>query len=254
MKQLSSPYILLSLLIMSSHFLTAQVSIRDSAVRIGAIGVTYHGMVPGGDMADRFGFTSQLGMDGILKFRSNFYLRAAASVMFGEQVKETGILDNITTSGFFIGDNGLLSDVRMLQSGYVGSFSIGKMFGRRFAPNPNSGFYVEVGGQFMQHQIRIRSRDVEAAPISGDYHKGYDRLSNGFGIRESFGYRFFDNDGTVNLSIGLEFSQNFTQNRRSINFDTGMADTRTRVDLLSGFTVSWIFPIYSQSPDRVYYR
>ena len=106
----------------------------------------------------------------------------------------------------------------------------------------------------MQHKIQINRLSEEVSAIEGEYVKGYDRLTNGFGIREAVGYRFFFFFGMVNFMFGFEFSQNFTQSRRSINFDTGEVPKFNRKDLLSGFFVSWIFSFYERAPNKVYYK
>ena len=105
----------------------------------------------------------------------------------------------------------------------------------------------------MQHQIRISTPDLEPAALSTELKKGYDRLTNGLGIREAIGYRFFDKRNSFNFSVGLVFSQNFTQNRRSINIDTGLRDDSQRVDLLNGFILSWTFPIYGHKGKKIIY-
>ena len=47
--------------------------------------------------------------------------------------------------------------------------------------------------------------------------------------------------------------QAFTQNRRSINIDTQMVDTKNRLDATFGFKVGWILPIYLGFGEEIFY-
>jgi len=230
----------------------AQASLRDSAIRMGLLEVSYAGGLPAGELEARFGYTPQLGLLLGVKMRSNFYLQTGFRLLLGSQVKERNMLDGLSNSlGLLIADDGTLTDVMFLQRGWGVPLMVGKIFPLS-RHHPNSGFYVEVGAQFLQHRIHFRTIGSPVAAISGPYRKGYDRLTNGPGIRQGLGFRFFDPKGFFNFSIGLEFSQHFTQNRRSINIDTGLADTHQRLDLLNGFSASWVFPLYRRAPDKRY--
>ena len=232
----------------------AQQSIKDSTITMGLLNVSYRGLFPGGDLYERFGFNSQMGIDMTVKFKNNFYLTAGGHVLFSDVVKDTSIMSNILTNGLLITDNGLLSSVRTIQSGFVIPLSVGKVFPLPVGPNKNSGVFVEVGGQFIQHRVGIRALDEVVTPVSEEYRKGYDRLANGIGIRESIGYLFLANHSGLNFSVALDFSQNFTQGRRSIQFDTGLPGLEKRRDFLTGIRVSWIFPLYNRAPDKIYYN
>lgn len=233
--------------------LQAQVSLQDSSVSMGLLQVSYRGLLTGGDMADRFGFNSQLGLDFSWKLANQFYGTIGAQALVSDDIRDTALLQNILTGGLLVTDNGLLSDVRLIQAGFVIPVSVGRLFTLPIFPNPNTGIFVEVGGQYMQHWINITPTDELVAAVSGEYAKGYDRMTGGFGIREAIGFRYIGNSGYVNFSIGLEFSQNFTNGLRSIQYDTGQPGIQGRRDYLSGFYVSWIYPILERAPNKVYY-
>jgi hypothetical protein len=223
-------------LLLGGAALLAQSTVRDSATTgIMMINIEYNGSMAGGDMADRFGFTSAIGGGIGYKFTSNLYLTAGARYLFGGTVKENDILASITTAGgmIVIADNGNLAEVRMQERGWVLPFAIGKIFPINPA-NQNSGLYLEIGGQFIEHRIYFVMPDLEPASLSKEHRKGYDRLTNGLGLRQGAGYRFFDKRNYVNFAIGLELSQNFTRSRRSIN--------------------TWTLPIYAKSGRRIYYN
>lgn len=231
---------------------TAQVSMRDSAIQFTTLEIVYRGGLPSADLALRYGYLSQMGVQGGIKFASNWYFQGGVQVLFGDRVNEGTLLQSIVDdSGFMIGDQGILSDFRVGATGWVVPFSLGKIF--PLGPNPNSGLYVEVGGQYLQHRLSFNTLDDDFAPVSGAYRKGYDRFTNGFGARQSIGYAFFDNRGYVNFFIGLDASQNLTRGRRSIQFDTGQPYLDRKLDLLTGFRFGWVYPIYEKAPDRRYY-
>ncbi|MDX2249892.1 MAG: hypothetical protein SF052_24120 [Bacteroidia bacterium] len=216
--------------------------------------VGYQGMITHSDLADRFGYSSQLGMEVGYKFRTGWYLNTGIKAFFTDVIREDSLMSNlIVPGGFLIADNGTLTGIRILGTGFLVPLTIGKIFPLNPTHNSNSGLFVEVGPQFFQHKISLFPTDEKVAAISGDYKKGYDRLTNGIGLREVVGYRYFADNGYLNFSIGFEFSQNFTHSRRSINFDTGEIESNNRLDLLSGFSVGWIFPLYQRAPDKVYY-
>ena len=56
----------------------------------------------------------------------------------------------------------------------------------------------------------------------------------------------------VNFYGGFEFTQGFTKNRREMNFDTGQKDDLARLDMLFGFRLGWVFPIYKRIADKSY--
>lgn len=248
------PLYLLLLLILFPAFGQAQQSIRDSSISAGLLEVTFRGGIPTGDWGSRFGIVSAIGLQGGYKFHNNLYLNTGVQVIFGDAVNETDILEPILdASGLLIGNEGILTEYRINAAGFLVPFSVGKIFPIFPSHNPNSGIYVELGGQYLRHRVGFEAYDDDVAQITGDYRKGYDRLTAGFGLRQSVGYTYFDSRGYVNLSIGVDFSQSFTRGQRSIQFDTGEPYTSSFVDLLSGIRFSWTYPIYNRAPQTYYY-
>ena len=157
-------------------------------------------------------------------------------------------------SGTATGVDGRQSAVRIQARGLQIPVYFGKIFNFSKKMNPNSGLYVNVGTQFLQHRIWLEVPANNVPALDKSHRKNYDRLSNGFGAIEGFGIRYYSSKRLVNFNIGLEFSQNFTSSRRTINVDTGIQDSGTRLDLLWGIRAAWVVPIYKSSPDKVYYN
>jgi hypothetical protein len=236
-----------------TQILSAQKSLQDSAISMITLEPIYAGYIPSGDMAKRFGFTSTAGMIVSYKLSNNLYFSGGALALFGGNVKDVSMLNNITASGFLIDNEGNFTRPRITETGFLVPFSFGKIIPMSIAPNKNSGLYIEAGPQFIQHKIWFNVPRNRVASLTPSYQKGYDRLSNGLGIHEGFGYKNFSNNSFLNFSLGFDFSQNFTQSRRSIDLDTGKRDTQKRLDLLFGIHATWIFPVYKEAPDKVYY-
>ncbi|MCB9231428.1 MAG: hypothetical protein H6581_07190 [Bacteroidia bacterium] len=253
--------LLFFLFILTTASLKAQVSISDSAIGFGMINMEYYASAPGGDLKDRFGFTNTMGASIGWKWPSNFYVLGSWQGLFGNQVKDSvgwnvmTMLYNVERNaynGLIPGTDGKLTEVRFYERGYVIPLVVGKIFPISPA-NPNSGLYVEAGTQFIQHKIHLEAIGQDAPAVAKPYNKGYDRLTNGLGLVEGFGFRYFSRNRLVNFHLGMQFSQNFTKSRRSVNLDSGQTEFPNRLDLLYGFKLGWTFLIYNQAADKEYY-
>jgi hypothetical protein len=233
--------------------LNAQSSIRDSAIAMHVVGMGYTFQLPGGDMADRFGWNSMLGLSYTYKFKSNLCLSANGGFLFGSNLREDGILDGLKNEdGLILGDDGKFADVRLYERGYHVSLTVGKIFSWN-KPNPNAGLFAAAGPGFLQHKIRIETIGNTVPQLNEAYRKGYDRLTNGVGLHEIVGYHYFGNRYLINFYVGFEFIQSFTKNRRDVNFDTMSKDDKARVDLLYGVRAGWMLPLYRRAPHKYYF-
>lgn len=240
--------------VLPAHTLSAQSSARNQGSVLLAH-FSYGAQLPGGDLADRFGanFIPGLGLE-YLTDKSNRIIGLEGSFMFGSRVKEDVIAGLRTAEGYIIGEEGSYADIQLRERGiYLGGY-LGKLFG--VSPKNNrSAIKVTLGAGLLQHKIRIQDDPVQKAPqLSADYKKGYDRLSNGFALRQFIGYQLMDLDGRINFYAGVDLTQGFTQTRRSYNFDTFGPDASKRFDLLVGIRIGWILPFYTgKSADDIYY-
>ena len=254
-KNITIVLFLISLFLISS--VSAQVSIRDSSVTTFMIRVSYAYNWPGGDLVNRFGANSTVGGSFGLKLKSNLQINLLYNYIFGRDVKENDILDGLRTEdGFIINEAGTPSETDMFERGYSFFITAGLIIPKipftkiKLGLNPNSGFVFSIGPGFLQHKIRIES---DAAPLKGAYKKGYDRLSNGIAVMETFGYLFLSNRRLVNFYLGMTSVQAWTKNRRGFNYDTGKEDNEMRLDIMTGFKVAWILPLYKKVPDEFYF-
>jgi len=247
-------FILFLLFCWASLSVNAQVNVKDSLLRAPMIVPNIGLNLPTGDLANRFGPFYSVGANYLHKTKKNWLFGADAHFLFSSDVKDTSMLKSVTTNdGFIIGSDGTLYDVRYQMRGMQGIARFGKLF-PVIGPNKNSGIFTTLGIGFMQHKIRFDyERNADLPPISKDYIKGYDRLSNGRAISPSFGYVHLSNSRLLNFFISVDYTAAFTKNRRSWNFDQKLADPSQRFDGHASFRIGWIMPFYQKKPDEFYF-
>jgi len=238
----------------NSTLLFSQASLKDSSITHFMVspGAAFH--LPGGDLKDRFGFSSSIGLAFEYKMKNQFSIGIDGSFIFGNKIKETSMLDGLRTSdGDIIDADGNISDILMFERGFTTSFNVGYLLTWK-KPNPNSGVFFRLGLGFIQHKIRIEHQNNAIPALEGDYLKGYDRLTNGILLTQFIGYRYLSNTRLLNFFAGFEFNQGFTKNRRDYNFDLMGPDNTKRIDMLNGIRFGWILPLYKQAPQEYYYN
>lgn len=238
--------------------LWAQQSIRDSAVHFFALSVGYGGYAPGADLARRFGWTHVLMAEAAYKLKNHFYGSLQGGGLFGDKVKEPGFLQSLLLPSLqaggllaFIDENGRIFTPNLRQRGWNATLRIGKILPRLRLPgqNPNCGPFLEIGVGYLSHRILIDKARSERLPLlEGEYLKGLDRLTEGWGLTEAVGYRFFSNRGLINFFVALEAAQYFTQGRRGYLYDMEARDTGWRRDFWQGLRVGWVLPLYEKAP------
>jgi hypothetical protein len=224
------------------------------ASKILLFNVTYGIQFPGGDMADRFGTSFDLGGGFEYMSPSNWIGGLEAQYLFGSEVKENVLATLVGANEIIYSDIGLTADIILKERGFHTAAYVGKLIPFNKEKNPRSGIRITIGAGLLQHKIRVQD-DPQAfvGQIQGEYKKGYDRMTNGLAISQFIGYQYMAKDQLVNFFAGFDFVQAFTQSRRSFNFDTMMQDTEKRFDLLSGFRVGWTLPFYLGEPTEEFF-
>ncbi|MDQ3108359.1 MAG: hypothetical protein M3R17_00550 [Bacteroidota bacterium] len=219
-----------------------------------ALSFSYALQLPGGDLVHRFGANSSVGIGLNYKTRKNFIYGAQWTYLFGKDLRGENPIDSITTTeGFIIDKEGKFADIRMFERGFTLGLSAGKIFNTFLSPNINSGFTVTAGVGYLQHKIKIYDNGARSPQFDKETLKGYDRLTSGIMTTEFVGYYYLSKSRYVNFYCGLEFYQGFTKSRRSWDYSLMRADTENRIDLLSGFRVGWVLPLYKTSTRTKYY-
>ncbi len=229
------------------------IQLLDSLVRSAKLfTIDYSFNVPLADMADRFGVNSSVGGNVLFKTTKNWLFGVEGQFLFGGNVKEDSLITNLlNNNNFIIGLDGFPAELSILQRGFSVMAKVGKLIPTN-PKNPNSGLMILLGGGFLQHKIRLEDTNEGIPQIEGEYAKGYDRLTNGWAIKEFIGYLYLDRRKLVNFYVGVEAIQAFTQGQRSLHFDTQASGTDSRFDMLMGVRIGWVMPIYGRSASQYY--
>lgn len=201
--------------------------------------------MPGGDLADRFGWYGKAGGGLTYRFGNNWYTSATLDFHFGSNVKEDDLLASIMTQGqLLIGSDGALYQPEAQMRSWQMMAWGGKLF--PFSKdNRKTGLLTLVGAGFLQHHINYFVEQSDNLPqITGDYEQGYDRMTHGFSVAEYIGYHHMSDNRLINFNIGIEMVQGFTSNSRGIDYGTATEVDDSRLDLMFNLKASWILPFY----------
>ena len=183
-------------------------NIRDSIIYAPIFNVSYSGQLPGGDMKDRFGFNSNIGVSGGIKTDKNWQFELEGTFIFSQAVKDTNILDGLrTTEGYILNAYGEPANILVQERGFTGTFNIGKFF-PVIGPNLNSGLIAKFGLGFLRHKIRIDNQGSLVPELSPDNLVYYDRLTLGIVTKQYFGYQHMSSNNLANFNFGIELSKN----------------------------------------------
>lgn len=253
-KEKMTKRLILSLLLFFSCATSfAQLTPRDSSLSIWMVRMYGTYQKPGGNLANRFGNSAGIGIEVVRQINSKWQFSLNGGFILGRDLKEDSILKYVTTStGDLITESGIFANYNLLERGWYSYASVGRLFRLSRGATPNCGITTDFGVGFMQHKIKLEASRSSVPYIQGDYQYGYDRLTNGFALRQSIGYQFMGINRLTNFHVSLEIQEGFTQNRRPINFDTMMKDNTKRIDLLIGARFAWTLPIYRRS-EKDYY-
>jgi len=248
-------YLILILGILFTFPSQAQVNPGDSTVAAFIPYFSYAFQMPGGEVAKRYGLNSTVGGGVTYKTAKNLMFSLDVNFIFGNDIKNAdSIMSMVETSGGHIIDgNGVFALYALYERGYSINFRVGKIF-RVLNPNPNSGIMVMGGVGYLAHRMKIDNQYRTAPQISGDYAKGYDRLTGGFSFSEFIGYFYMGKTRLLNFYGGFEFYQAFTRSQRDYIFDQMKKDTNHYLDFFYGIKIGWMIPIYKRTPKDYYYN
>ncbi|WP_306642088.1 hypothetical protein [Sanyastnella coralliicola] len=236
-----------------SNSALAQRNVADSLVFSPQISFNYGYQIPAGDMAQRFGNNSSIGLSFHIKDDKNWFYGVEGVYIFGTDVTEPGLLQNLLTeNGEIISNQGEISEILIQERGFMVTANGGKLFSLK-KTNPNSGILIKGGIGFMQHKIRIENQIHTITQLEDEYLKGYDRLTNGLALSEFVGYYHMSDNRLANFYVGFESYQAFTRGRRDFNFDTQTVDDQARFDMLIGVRAGWVIHIYKRTGREYYY-
>ncbi len=220
-----------------------------------AFGATYGFDIPAGDLGDRYGtnFHAAMSFD-IWNPKLNGFWGIEGELHFGDNVKEDVLASAKTSEGAVLGTDGGVSEIFLRRRGsYIGIHANRNVL--NFGSMKTTGLNLGLGLGIMQHNIRIQDDTNNAGQFRNDYLKGYDRNTRGPALRQSIGIQSIGSSNTnINYAIALTITEGFTKDVRSVNFDTGMVNNGSRLDLLIAIEATWYLPIvrFTESKEIFY--
>ena len=130
------------------------------------IAPNYTAQFPYGNMGDRFGFNSRFGLHISYKMKKNWLVGGEAGFLFGTNVREGYVLDNISLpSGQFISQNNDLIRVKPQEQGFDVKFTTGKIvpFSEKY---PDAGLLFMTSLGFLQHFIAINLKEASLPQLN----------------------------------------------------------------------------------------
>ncbi|MEZ4757265.1 MAG: hypothetical protein R2817_10600 [Flavobacteriales bacterium] len=247
------PYWLVWLPLLAAAPSYAQSTAGDtSAHRMVLITASYAHQFPGGDLADRFGHNSNLGLSVVRRTGSDWLLGVKGSFLFGNKVTEPGIIANVINSaGQVVDQDGAMADILLFQRGWNSFLTVGRMF-PTLRSKGRSGTTAELGVGYLRHKVRVQTQKNVVPQLEDDYLRGYDRLTAGPAALLQLGYQYLSPRRRANFHVALEFVAGFTEPLRAFNFDTETYNRSGRLDILTGLRIGWTLPI-DRSEDERYF-
>ena len=227
--------------------------IDSTKIFIPMASIHFGGHIPAGDLSQRFGPNLNIGGSFMIKTKRNWLFGAESNYFFGRNVKEDVLVQLKNSDGSIADNEGFPADLRVTERGMGIHLTTGRVL-KFWAPNPNSGFMFNVGTGYFQSKIKLYDAQQKIAAVKGDLVYGYDRLSSGFSVTQFLGYMYLSDNRLLNFYFGIEGYQAFTQSVRKLNYDTGLPDTKKRLDMLYGLRFGWILPLYKKTPNEFYYN
>lgn len=229
------------------HRETAEARNRGKAI---LVHLTAGAHLPGGDLADRFKHTGSFGGGVEWMTAGNVAFGIEGHYQFGSQVKDDPLALIRTPEGAIIGNDQFLAEVDLRARGhYLGGY-LGKLFpiGKQ-----RSGIRITFGAGAMRHKIRLQDNNNTAVQVSGDYAKGYDRLTGGLALQQFIGWQHLGANRRSNWFFGFELNQGFTTSLRDWDFTEMRKLDEKRTDLRFGIRLGWTLPFYQGGADKIYY-
>lgn len=228
-------------------------TVGDTSINLPLVTIHFGGQTPAGDMKDRFGNNLNVGGSFLYKTKSKWVLGLEGNYLFSKNVKDNVLSQMKNADGFIVDNEGLPADVRISERGFTSYIVTGRVFPKIAGSNQNCGLIINLGFGYMQHKVKLYDAQQKIAAIKGDLKKGYDRLSGGFVMHQFIGYVFLSSNRLVNFITGFEFYEGFTKSYRGFNYDTALPDNKQRFDMLIGFRIGWVLPLYSRGGTGTYY-
>jgi len=240
----------LSLILLWSGGLFAQ-----NSKRINLLEFKYGFHLPLGDLADRFGSASDIGITlQSIHAESRLFFGIEGMYIFGNNVKEDVLAQLRAFDGSIIGIDGLPGDINLKERGFYIGVNAGKIFPTTSNKNKLTGIRAQIGAGLLQHKIRVQDNAETVIALTKEYLPGYDRLTNGPAIHLGLGYHYQSPGNNFHFHIMGDLYGARTASRRDFDFASGQYMDEKRTDLSGGVSIAYVVIISRASkPDNIYY-
>lgn len=234
--------------------LQAQIDNSSECSRAILFATSYGAQFPAGDLAKRFGWNSNIGVNTWIKTSKNLIYGLEGNFLFGSIVNEPNVMGySVTSNNDIIGNSGQPVEYILNQRGFAARFQLGKIFKTFVKPNPNSGFFIMGGIGYLEHKIYIDVDQNNAAYFSADYLTGFDKKTSGVMLSGMLGYMYLSNSRGFNIYVGLETIAAFTKNVRAWDFILNQKLAEKRNDIFIGPKLGIMVVIYKRGNKEVFY-
>jgi hypothetical protein len=242
----------LAALIFAVHCTQAQDNKESD--RAWLIGASMTMNIPQGDWTSRFTQNYSVGAQVHRKTKSNLLFSADWGFLFGGEVadRSAALRNNFTPDGNLLNINGSYGQVNVNQRGTFFYLGLEKTF-NRFGANANSGINIGLSGGYFWHWLNVDNVGNDSPQLIDEYRAGYDRLGEGFSLRESIGYLYLSENRKVNAKISFEISQLWSQDMRKYYYPIGLLNDDVQLNLMYSLKLSWFIPIYLGGKTEEYY-
>ena len=214
---------------------------------------SYNYQVPFGKLSKRFGKNSSVGFSFLKERNNNIFYGLESNYLFGNNVKDTNIFDNIATSnGSLIDGNGQYANVNLMERGFdvylIGGYAY------HLKEKDLSGIYLSFGIGFIQHKIFIDTKSQNIPQLEEEYKQGYDKLTNGISTKWEASYKYYSKNGRLQVFGGINLTMAYTKNRRPYIFNE-MLYTQDEMswDNLFGVNIGVIIPVHRRNEEKFHY-
>ena len=229
------------------------INLKAQENKQSAFTFNYTYQIPTSDLANTFGDNSAIGASYFSETANNLFYGIEGNYMFGNNVKDSTLFDNISTStGAIIGDDGHYTNVVLMQRGFDAHLFMGYAF--HFKETNLSGIYISQGFGYLQHQIYINTKNQYIPQLDEEMKKGYDRFTNGFSTKLSADYKYYSKKGKFQANAGINYTMAYTKINRSYDFANQQHYPRQmKWDQLIGFKLEIIIPILRKNDEEYHY-
>lgn len=241
---------LFSVVILDNTFAQdAELKPVDGAILDFGIGLGYN--TPLADLKDRYGSNLNFSLGSAYITQNNWIVNGEFIYLFGNNIKEDVLAPLRTPTGAILGDDQQIADIFIRQRGLFLGVGVGKLI--PLQKSSRSGIKLMVNAGVLQHNMKFVDERNSVAQLRVGRSVGYDRMTRGFSLKETVGYKHLSKDRRLNFEFALDFIQGFTSEVRAYNFDTGLATIPSRFDLLIGARIIWNLPFYKAGAETIYY-